>query len=471
MSKPLRFVYVGKLNDDSVGDTPDDTRIGDTKYPADGDLYASLGGASANISRAVSTLGRLYKTPCSNTILTPLGDPPEKDQYAKFGQFLKAKNSYENALAFLNHEGIDCINVYPVGHKSGVASSNVTNFGANIPRGAGRSIVKNPSKPEVDTASADLSSLDLKSIGLNIKDIEAVDLKSVDLNSLDLSSVNFDILRRNFSFFKPDAQAAEKKTLSVSLTDKFTLAAHGLVETLKVKLEANIHQGDCVVIDTVRPLLAYVAAGVCHEKGIPYNIDYGDTAWPRDPDKAALLSAVLKNANRIIGPDDGVVDGMEANKRRPAEFFGALTGKDITLGNDGVITKCENSEIPREYKAQTVLMSNSTMPVCFSHAGDVSNINVEAAEKGAVNPLGVGDTRDGAFFFFIAKGDDDYTAADKATAIATIRIQYPDNEWEYHFYEDVQKNECFRELFKSDFEALGIPMAMNNRPVVMALEN
>ena len=94
-------------------------------------------------------------------------------------------------------------------------------------------------------------------------------------------------------------------------------------------------------------------------------------------------------------------------------------------------------------------MSDGTNPVRLSHNGRVSEIPVEPVAE-TINISGAGDTRDGALMFFLSRGDDMETAVTKATVMASIRIQYPCNEWEDHILEHVQDNP----LFEDDLDEL-----------------
>jgi len=414
MYNHFSFACVGKANNDWVANIPNQPSIRDGKYRSENLISAALGGASANVLRAISTLGSVYGDHCSTKMLTRVGQAPQEGHYTKFGQYLAAKNAYDNVRAFLTRYRVTTVDVSAEGEGSGVAASLVTNFGARIPGKAGRAITTDPDKLEIK-----------KDYNTQI---------SIDQDACELG-------------------VDKKQVLLADLSNAFCLAAHDLIESVKNKIDSNISDKDRVFIDTARPLLAYIAASVCVENNIPYVVDHGAKAWPKDKDTAELLSAVLKNADVLIVPDDAVVEGMKDNFRDSELLFERLTGKHIEKDRNGKIINVTDSQGGRAYNAHTVIMSNSTTPVCLYHDGEVSNSFVEKAEE-AINAVGVGDTRDGALLFFLAKGEEMAMAVEKASAVATIRIQYPDNDWKDHFYEEILRNERFKKLFRDDLEEL-----------------
>ena len=206
------------------------------------------------------------------------------------------------------------------------------------------------------------------------------------------------------------------------LLAQFQAANDGMITSVHPVMTAELSGASYVFIDPARPPLAKIGADVCEQNCIPSIVDHGLKKWPKDEIKGKLLGDVLKQADIIIVPADAFVPGMEEGKKDPDQLFEILSSK--------------------EYKARTIIMSDGTDPVRLSHNGQVSEIPVTPAEN-AINVSGAGDTRDGALMFFLSRGEEMETAVTKATEMATIRIQYPGNEWENHIYDHVKDNPLF----------------------------
>ncbi|MGN7438629.1 MAG: carbohydrate kinase family protein [Alcanivorax sp.] len=206
------------------------------------------------------------------------------------------------------------------------------------------------------------------------------------------------------------------------LQAQFAAANDGMVSSVHPVMTAELSGASYVFVDPARPALAKVATDVCEENRVPSIVDHGLKSWPKDELKASLLEDVLKNADILIVPADAFVPGMRDGEKNPDKLFETLSGK--------------------EYKARTIIMSDGTDPVRLSHHGKVSEIPVTPAEN-PINVSGAGDTRDGALMFFLSRGDEMETAVAKATEMATIRIQYPGNDWEHHIYDHVKDNPLF----------------------------
>ena len=349
MDKFVSVALVGKLNQDTVGDAPNQGELRDAKYRAASPLRVELGGASANVSKAISVLAKIYGDDCSTKIITRVGEPPSVERFKdafgdiNFGEFLAAKNAYENAFELMRHQGITVVDVCARGEEGpGVAAAMVTNYGGHINGGSGRAIITDPDVPEIERCHQ-------------------------------------------------------------SLSEGFNNAVHNLIGNIKPKIRNEVKGNGQIFIDPARPFLAYMAASVCMENNISYTVDYGIRKWPRDPQTAKWLSTVLKNADILIVPDDAVVEGMEDYVRNPDLLFEKLTGKRIKLNHEGHIAEAYEVEGARAYKANTVIMSNGKKPVLVTHKDKPYSITVEPTER-AINKKGVGDTRDGALLFFLARG-------------------------------------------------------------------
>ncbi len=378
MGKTFHITCVGKLNRDTAADTRKQTDLGDKKYRADSPLRSELGGASANVVKAINLLSALYGDRCLGNIVTRVGKEPQQGHYADFGEYRAAQGAYDDVHAFLKHYGISCRDVSAAKDgQSGIAGAITINFGGDIEGKSGRTIVTDP---------------DVSEIG-------------------------------------QDSEVSEDKQKPGRLSGQFNNAVNDLTQDVKPILEKELVDNDCVFIDPARPLLASIAADVCVKNDVPYMVDYGAAAWPKDTAIAALLSNVLKNADTLIVPDDAVVEGMTPHLRDPDTLFSKLTSD--------------------EYNVRTVIMSNNTHPVRLFHEGEKHEFPVQEAKQ-AINTKGVGDTRDSAFIFFLAKGDNVLMAAEKATAVATIRIQYPGDEWTKYFVKEIKENKRFLELFSED---------------------
>ncbi len=386
MNKFVSVALVGKLNQDTVGDAPDQPRLADAKHRAASPIRIEIGGASANISRAIGILAEIYGDDCSTKIITRVGKAPRIEQFeddfgdTKFGEFLAAKNAYDNAFEILRYYGVSFVDVSAREEGPGVAASMVANYGGHIQGKSGRAIVTDPDVPESE-----------------------------------LCQNEADVYVRQ------------------GLSEGFNNVVHNLMQHVKPMVRNELKDSAHIFIDPSRVFDAYVGASVCIEHDISYIVDYGKTKWPKNPRTVEMLSAVLKHAAVLIVPDDAVVEGMEDYVRNPQLLYDKIRGKD--------------------YAARTIIMSNGTESVLVTHDNKEYDITVEPARQ-AINKNGVGDTRDGALIFFLARGDDMLTAADKATAVATIRVQYPGTEWKDHFIEEVMANPRFKWLFEGDLPEL-----------------
>lgn len=211
-----------------------------------------------------------------------------------------------------------------------------------------------------------------------------------------------------------------------SFVDKFNAANQGAVSEAKPVIENAVSRAKYVFIDPSQPFLGALAVDAAKEKKVPVVLDYGRDSWPSDTVEAGYLDKILKGADVIIVPDDAIVEGMKYKDR-----------DDLFL------------RLQEQYEVPTIIMSNSTRPVRVLHRDEESEIPVQKV-RGNVHALGVGDTRDAALLFFLLQGDDVRIAAQKATALATIKVQYPGNEWESHILEHIQDNP----LFAKDIERL-----------------
>ncbi len=392
MSKDFYYVaLVGKLNQDISGDIPDYSRLDDTKYRACSPIRCELGGASANVSRAISLLSEIYGESSSSKIITRIGSEPKQCHYDRFEEYLAAKNAYHNVFELLRYYGTSYVDVSMREEGTGVAGALVVNYGGNVAGVSGRTIVTDPDADEI----------------------------------------------------QPELGGLKTNGNSEDLKVSFNNAVHNLTSRVKPILEKELAGNDCIFVDPARPYLASVAAMVCREKKLPYVVDYGAKVWPKDSMKSELLSKVLRDADILIVPDDAVVKGMEDNVRNPDLLFEKLT-------ND-------------EYRARTVIMSNSSKDVRVHHNGDEYSFAVEEPKR-TINIKGVGDTRDGAFIFFLVRGDDVLTAIEKATAVATIRIQYSGDDWTKYFVKEVMGNERFLRLFDNDLYDLKGLCAQDVKP-------
>ena len=347
------LVCVGKINIDFHAASPEVGELVDTKDFAHSGMWVDLGGASANVARAINTLSRVYDDPGSTKIVTRIGQPPEEEGYKTFGEHLFAQHATDMTFSLLQHEGLNYIDVAAGQMGPGIAKSMVSGWNG------GRHIYKQK------------------------------------------------------SFVGP----------------QFNAVNDGLLANTKPIIEAEVSNAAYVFVDPARPGLANLTTEICEERGIPTIVDHGLKAWPTDEKEAAILDNILKKADILIVPSDAVVPGMRDKESNPDRLFELLHGK--------------------EYKARTIIMSDGTNPVRLSHNGKVTEIPVMEVEN-PINVSGAGDTRDGALMFYLSRGDDMETAVTKATVMASIRIQYRDNDWEGHIYDHVVDNP----LFADDVEEL-----------------
>ena len=195
-------------------------------------------------------------------------------------------------------------------------------------------------------------------------------------------------------------------------------------------LEKEIKGSDLVFLDPSSPMLSYMAACICKDLGIKTITDYGAKKVGTG-EKDKYVRKILDMSDIIIVPGDAVVHGMENEKKNPKKLFTILKGR---------------------YPYKTTIMSDGSVPVNIFHNGrEMDEIELpQVDEEKAINVSGAGDTRDGAFMFYMTRGDDEYTALRKASVVASIRIQYPNNEWTKHFLDHVREDP----LFKDDVEFL-----------------
>jgi len=230
------------------------------------------------------------------------------------------------------------------------------------------------------------------------------------------------------------------------LFEVFNAANDGMISSVHAHVQNEVCNAGYVFIDPARPALPNIAADVCHDQGVSAVVDYGFKQWPSDAGKAARLSNILQKADILIVPGDAFVPGMKEGVKDPDALFEMLTG-------DG-------------YSAKTVIMSDGMDPVRLSHNGKVTQIPVIPAER-VINVNGAGDTRDGALMFYLSRHDDVEVAVEKATVLASIRIQYPDHEWETHIYDHVKDNP----LFANDLPEMEKRMEMDEKQVTYLKPN
>jgi len=349
MEKNRNLVFVGKINLDLYASSAEVKELVDTKDFADGGMGVSLGGASANVARAATTLSRVYGDFGSSKIVTRAGEPPEEQGYKTFGEHLLDQHVAAMTRELLAHESINVFDVAAGQMGPGIAKSMVSNFSG------GRHIFKQ---------------------------------------------------------------------MPVTVSEQFKAANDGFISHVNPVMAGQLAGAGLVFIDPARPHLSAIASDVCEQNGVTSIVDHGLKSWPTEPEHAGMLHDMLTKADILIVPGDAVVPGMEDGVKNSDKLFDLLQQK--------------------EYRARTIIMSDGTDPVRVAHNGRVSEIPVTPVEN-AINVSGAGDTRDGALMFFLSRGEDMETAVHKATEMASIRIQYPNNDWEHHVLEHVEGNPLFKD--------------------------
>ncbi len=349
MENNRNLSFVGKINLDLYASSAQVKELVDTKDFADGGMGVALGGASANVARAATTLSRVYGDFGSTSILTRAGNPPEQQGYKTFGEHLLDQHVAMMTRELLARESINVFDVAAGQAGPGIAKSMVSNFSG------GRHIFKQ---------------------------------------------------------------------MPVMMSDHFKAANDGFISDVNQVVAKQLAGSGLVFIDPARPHLSSIASDVCEQEGLTSIVDHGLKAWPKDPEHAEMLRGMLTKADILIVPGDAVVPGMEDGVKDPDKLFELLQQK--------------------EYRARTIIMSDGTDPVRVAHNGQVSEVPVTPVEN-AINVSGAGDTRDGALMFFLSRGEDMETAVHKATEMASIRIQYPNNDWEHHVLEHIEGNPLFQD--------------------------
>ncbi|PCI57103.1 MAG: hypothetical protein COB36_02195 [Alphaproteobacteria bacterium] len=128
MGNNRNLVLVGKINLDIYAGSGDVTSLDDTKDFASGGMGVSLGGASANVARAINTLSRVYDDAGSTKIITRIGESSEHAGYKDFGEHLLSQHVSDMTFRLLQHEGVNYADVAAGKAGPGIAKSIVSNF-------------------------------------------------------------------------------------------------------------------------------------------------------------------------------------------------------------------------------------------------------------------------------------------------------------------------------------------------------
>ncbi len=182
----------------------------------------------------------------------------------------------------------------------------------------------------------------------------------------------------------------------------------------------SVSQSDILILHSRYPQLTEIAATTAKDKGIKVILDYSE----KDQSLVERLENVIHLSDYVLTPHDARLPGMTEDN--PDILFDRLVG---------------------DYGKTFVAVSNSSEPVKIFSNGNRTTIKPE--EVKAIDLLGAGDTKDAAFGFFIAKGNDPLIAYEKATVIATFSVQYPGREWIPQLKDFVQTHP----LFAQDFAA------------------
>lgn len=173
---------------------------------------------------------------------------------------------------------------------------------------------------------------------------------------------------------------------------------------------------DLVMIQTKLPDLAMHGAQTAYSLSIPVVVDFGNHDSPKD---------LLDFASFALLPAEHKFPDM-------------------------------NSEDPQallERAYQHVQKNNGYAAVS---SADTITQRISAAQDGArglipsltinkVDTLGAGDTRDGAFCFFLLRGDEPDTALRKANIIASLSCEYYGRDWTVHLAERLKAFPEFQE--------------------------
>ncbi len=205
-------------------------------------------------------------------------------------------------------------------------------------------------------------------------------------------------------------------------------STEGFVDGINEIIEANVEHSDYIFIDPSKPKTGLIAARSAMRNNVPMMIDHGAKMWPTDPKEDAQLDELLSLSSIIVVPSDAVVKGMEDHIKNPGELF---------------------SHIKNRYNAKTIIMSDGISSVKIMHDGVEDSIPVSPA-KGSIYACGVGDTRNAALLNSLVSGHTMFEAAKRATAIASVKVQYPDDSWATH--EELRKHLGEHPSFMNDFK-------------------
>jgi sugar/nucleoside kinase (ribokinase family) len=181
------------------------------------------------------------------------------------------------------------------------------------------------------------------------------------------------------------------------------------------KLKEAVRKTDLVGLQTNYADEAREAAEYARMIGKPVVLDYSISS----PDKAPLYTRTLQMSDYIFAPDDSVVEGMtEAN---PKKLYQLL--------------------VERHPAAKLIVVSGGPESVMARYQGADHVCPVERVP--VKDQLGAGDTRTGAFAACLADGDAPLLALSKASAIATLSVQYVGRNWMEHMSDFVAFHPMF----------------------------
>lgn len=338
-----RILFSGKITGDIVSDMTHIEALGDSKYDAKS-LTFSLGGASANVARAIQSLATVFGGDIHTKIMTSQGKLAGAESFEKFSNYLFVSAGQDVIYRLLKHNGIDYMDL--------CEDIRGTGFPINIV-------------------------------------IESKNGRSIMRQS------NEDV-----------AKQARRDRVNV---------AQGVIE-------AEVDTSDLVFIDPTKPFLGESVIQACLKRNTTTIIDYGLQGPLKDEVDAQRLDFILRNADVLIVPGDAWIEGMVEGEVDPQKLFEVL--------------------VSDEYRAHTVILSDGAKPVRVSVSGEEHTVEVAPIE-GPKYKNGAGDTRDGAFLYFLSQGDDILTAAKKATFMASVKIRYPGNTWLEHITEHAAESDLF----------------------------
>lgn len=214
-------------------------------------------------------------------------------------------------------------------------------------------------------------------------------------------------------------------------SDRFIVKQHvGHTEEFKPgighTIMTQVHGADYVFIDPRKPFIASTAMIAAKQTGKTTIMDWGEKSWPKDPNLGRIYDQLLHGTDILMVPADAMVKGMKNHEEDPDQLMRRLR---------------------EDYGQNNILMSDGGKDVQVLIDGKDHKIPVEPHAGEAMYALAAGDTRNAGVIQGLMAGHDLLTAFQRGTAIASVKIKYPGQE----FLEYLECHLGSNPLFANDF--------------------